>query len=88
MVVDLALVLGIIGMLFILVGFFMTQTHYWSQDDLIYDVTNLIGSLLLVYYGVVGHAWPFVILNTVWAMYSLKDVILDTVKKRKPVIRP
>jgi len=76
-------------MTLILFGFFMTQSHHWSQDDLAYDLTNFIGSSLLIWYGFTGKAWPFVILNTIWAIYSLKDVIQDTQKnKQKPRIRP
>ncbi len=84
-----ALTLGMIGMLLILIGFFMVQSHRWSQDDLKYDLINAVGSLLLVIYGIEGRAWPFVILNTIWALYSLKDVITDTMKTQaKPKFRP
>ncbi len=87
--IDLSFAVGILGMFLILFGFFMTQSHRWSQDDLSYDVVNLIGSCLLIVYGVAGNAWPFVILNAVWALYSLKDVVQDTQKnRRKPHIRP
>jgi glucose uptake protein GlcU len=82
-VTDLPLTLGIIGMALILLGFFMTQSHKWSQDDLKYDLTNFVGSALLVYYGIIGRAWPFVILNGVWGLYSLKDVFVDMKKGRK-----
>ena len=85
MQIDFYMILGIIGMVCILIGFFMIQSHRWTQDDTAYDALNFIGSALLVLYGVVGHAWPFVILNTVWGIYSLKDVIADM--ERKPVVR-
>jgi len=81
MVVDLPLVIGIIGMILILVAFFQVQSHAWSQDGLAYDVVNFAGSVLLVIYGITGGAWPFVILNGVWALYSLKDIILDLTPK-------
>lgn len=72
---DLFLGLGILGMAAILIAFLMEQRHKWSGDDLIYDFTNFVGSFLLVVYGLSGRAWPFVILNTIWALYSLKDVM-------------
>jgi hypothetical protein len=68
---------GIAGMLLILIAFFKVQSHRWSQDSMIYDVFNFLGSVLLVIYGIAGEAWPFVILNGIWAIYSLKDVIVD-----------
>ena len=81
MFADPYFIAGIAGMLLILLAFFMVQSHTWSQDDLIYDFVNFLGSLLLVIYGVAGHAWPFVILNSVWGLYSLKDVLADMMKK-------
>lgn len=84
MVNSLPLGIGIVGMMLILIAFFQVQRHAWSQDSLKYDIVNFIGSSLLVFYAVTGGAWPFVILNGVWALYSLKDIIADiTTKKRK-----
>jgi hypothetical protein len=80
--VELPLLLGIIGMLFVLLGFIMIQTHRWSADDMAFDLANLIGSGLLVVYGLAGHAWPFVILNGVFALYSLKEVVSDLMAKK------
>ncbi len=73
---DLFLLIGIVGMACILFSFLMVQRHTWTQDDLIYDLLNAIGSILLVINAVAGGAWPFVILNTIWALYSLRDVIM------------
>lgn len=83
MYIDYFFLMGITGMLLILVAFFMVQGHRWSQDGLRYDVMNLLGSVLLVAYGVAGRAWPFVILNGIWALYSLKDVIQDIITSSK-----
>ncbi len=80
---DPYFLMGIAGMILILIGFFMVQSHTWSQDDLIYDTVNFLGSLLLVVYGVAGKAWPFVILNSIWGLYSLKDVITDVIARGK-----
>ena len=73
--IDPFLLLGIIGMLCILWGFLMAQTHRWSEDSFIYDLVNFIGSALLVTYAIAGRAWPFLILNAIWALYSLRDVL-------------
>ena len=83
MIQNLPLLLGILGMILILIGFFGVQTHKMNQDALSYDILNFLGSALLVYYGVIGHAWPFVILNSVWALYSLKDIVSD-VRHKNP----
>ena len=77
--------LGVIGMALILLAFFMNQTHRWKDDDLIYDLTNLAGGILLVVYAVYLNSWPFFILNGVWSLVSARDVYLDLrkVKKKK-----
>ncbi len=68
----------------VLIGFIMIQTHRWTSDDLGFDLVNLFGSGMLCFYGYVGHAWPFVILNGVFALYSLKEVIGDLLTSKKP----
>lgn len=81
---DLFLILGILGMLFVLFGFVMLQTHRWTPDDLAYDLMNFLGAGLLVVYAIPGRAWPFIVLNGIYALYSLKEIIVDlTAKKRR-----
>lgn len=83
MSLDLPLLAGIIGMCFVFVGFFMIQTHRWTPDNTAYDVINVIGSGMLMYYAFVGGAWPFFILNAVFGLFSLKEVIADITRARK-----
>lgn len=80
MQIDFFMVLGIVGMLMILAGFILIQTHRSTPDTLLYDGLNFVGSTFLVIYGYVGHAWPFVILNAVFALYSLKDILFDDLR--------
>lgn len=72
---DLFLGIGIIGMVFILTAFLLNQMNIWTKEMLIYDLCNFLGGLLLVIYAWDGRAWPFLILNVVWTLYSLKDVV-------------
>ncbi len=78
---DPHFILGIIGMIFILLSFLLNQLHIWKQDMLIYDVCNAIGSILLIVYAYVDAVWPFVILNAVWAAYSIKDIAKSLIRK-------
>ncbi len=80
---DPFFLMGIAGMILVLIGFFMVQSHRWSLDSIRYDIINLIGSVLLVFYSIAGKVWPFVILNGIWAIYSLKDVLGDIVARGK-----
>lgn len=74
---DLFLLLGIIGMTLILAGFSLLETHRISADDLSYDVLNFFGSGLLTLNALDARAWPFLILNVVWGLVALRDIVLD-----------
>lgn len=75
------MIIGIVGAFLILLAFILNQIHIWKDTGLIYDITNFIGAVLLVIYGLIIKGWPFVILNSVWAIVSLRDVVLDIKKK-------
>ncbi len=74
---DLITLIGSFGAFLILFAFIMNQLHKWQEDYLIYDLVNLIGSLLLVIYAFILSSYPFLILNLVWLGLSLRDVIID-----------
>ena len=82
-VLDLNLTIGIIGMLLILVAFLMNQTHRWTSDTYYFDLLNFLGAYLLGIYAVLIGSVPFIALQTVWAIISLKDVIKYLFKKKK-----
>lgn len=72
---DYWLIIGIIGMVCILLAFSMVQFKKWQASDLVYSWVNLLGSVLLVVYAVSGNAWPFIILNSVWAIVSALGIL-------------
>lgn len=74
---DFDLIIGFLGMLLILIAFLMDQIHKWNSDNLIYDIFNFFGSLFLMYYSLVLVSIPFLILNFIWAIFSLKDIVKD-----------
>lgn len=73
--------IGIAGAFMLLLSFIMNQAHIWKDTNLIYDLVNFFGSSLLVVYGLLIHGYPFVALNGVWAVVSLRDVFIDLRKK-------
>lgn len=79
--------IGILGAAIILICYILNQSHVWKDTDLKYDLLNFIGSALLVVYGIVIGGWPFVVLNGVWAIFSLRDVFLYY-KKNSRVATP
>jgi len=72
---DFTLLIGILGAVIILFSFLMVQLHRWSPDDWIYDILNFVGSGLLIINAALTHAWPFLVLNAIWALSGLYDVI-------------
>ena len=74
---DAIITIGLGGMLLILVAFLLNQTHVWKDTDFIYDFFNLLGGGLLVSYAGLINSWPFLLLNLVWAVFSLRDCYLD-----------
>lgn len=72
---DYETIVGIIGATLILIGFGLNQTGIWKTTSFSYDFINLIGGGVLVYYAVLLDSLPFMILNIVWTLVSLKDVL-------------
>lgn len=79
------LYLGALGAGLILLAFILGQLHIWKDTYFIYDFINFLGSGLLIYYAWIGSAWPFFILNTVWALLSLRDMINDLTRNTRKV---
>lgn len=73
--IEIVNIFGIIGATLILLAFILNQTNKLSNDNFYYDLLNFVGSFLLVIYAIVTGAIPFLILNTVWAVASLRDLI-------------
>jgi hypothetical protein len=65
---------GIFGTAIILIAFVLNQIQYWDEKDLLYDIANAIGSILLGFYAWHLSSYPFVVLNAVWAAVSVRDI--------------
>lgn len=68
-------IIGIIGTALILLAFFLNQVHVWKSDSFIYEFTNLVGAGVLTAYALLLKSWPFIILNVVWALVALYEII-------------
>ena len=77
---DTPTIMGALGATLILIAFILNQLNKWKKTDLSYDIVNLVGSVLLIIFSYMINAWPFIILNSVWAVVSLRDVIIDIKK--------
>ena len=74
MMFDSVLVIGVLGAVLMLAAFVANQFGVLDEKTLLYDVTNFVAGILLVVYGALIAAWPFVVINAVWAVVSLRDV--------------
>ena len=72
---DIVETTGFVGALTILVFFFLNQTHRIDRNSKLYDAGNVIGSSLLVLYALFIGSTPFVVLNVVWILVSLRDIV-------------
>lgn len=74
---DIKTLIGISGAAIILIFFLLNQLHRLSSDSLVYDIANFIGGLLLAIYAILISSTPFIILNGVWTLVSLRDTFVD-----------
>ena len=65
----IALIVGLVGMACILAGFLLDEfTKQFNRNNLGYNALNFLGAVLLGAYAFSLHAWPFLVLNGVWAV--------------------
>ena len=69
------IVIGIVGATLILVAFVLNQIGKWSKDSFSYDLVNAIGSAFLIYYAYILTSYPFMVLNAVWFLVSVRDLV-------------
>ncbi len=75
--------IGTAGASIILVFFLLNQFHKIDRDSVWYDIGNFIGSGLLVIYAYLLPSIPFLILNAVWALVSLREIFSDAKTQSK-----
>lgn len=73
---------GSVGLIMILAAFALLQFRKISDDDLLYNLLNIIGAIFVGVYVWSFEAWISVVLNLVWAGIGLWD-LLNNIKKRK-----
>ncbi len=78
---DLTIV-GIAGSALVLVAFLLNQSNRLKNSSVVYDFLNFLGSLLLLIYAIYTNSLPFIIVNIVWGLFSLKDCLLYLLKRK------
>ena len=74
--VSISFIAGIIGMSMILIAFVLDEFYRkYNQDTIVYNVLNITGSFLLLYYAVNLQSVPFIILNAVWLSAAVVKLV-------------
>ncbi len=69
------IIIGTIGATLTLAAFLGNQFNKLKNDSALYDLLNLIASIFLIAYAISVKGYPFIVLNTIWGLVSLKDVL-------------
>ena len=70
------LLIGILGMILILTAFAMNEWKQWRANSKYYDIFNAVGALLLGIYAYLIGSIPFLILNAIWFIVAVRDLVL------------
>ncbi len=67
--------LGTVGLVLLLSAFVLNQLKWLGPDTITYNVLNFVGGFLLTYYAAVLNSIPFLILESVWALFAFYQLI-------------
>lgn len=68
--IELNLLVGIVGMVFILMAFIDDLFKKITEDNVSYNLLNIAGGLALAYYAYSLSSLPFMILQLFWVLSS------------------
>ncbi|MDF1543534.1 MAG: hypothetical protein P1R58_00365 [bacterium] len=71
---------GSLGVAILLVAFALNMMGKLSEQEKPYLTMNIIGALLAAYYAWAGGAIPFLILEVVWALAALFQLVVPNKK--------
>lgn len=74
---------GILGAILILLGFYRTSIGQWQTKSVIYELDNLVGATLLVAYQLHHHAYITVVVNVIWAVIAFRGLASYAERRRK-----
>lgn len=72
---DLNTLIGIAGLILILLAFALNLIHKVTSKSKTYLWLNIVGSVFLAYYSWFLGSLPFLILQIVWALFSLAKLL-------------
>ena len=73
--INFAVIVGVIGMIFLLTAFALNLFKKVTQDSLTYNLFNIMGAGLLAYYAYALNSIPFLILQAIWISFAVYKLI-------------
>jgi hypothetical protein len=73
---DATLVIGVLGAGLLLAAFIANEFDWLEEKTYLFQGMNFAGGALLVWYSYLIVSWPFVALESVWALASLRGMWL------------
>ena len=67
--------IGVVGAGVILIAFVLNETKKLSSESIVYDGANFLGGVLLSIYAYQLQSYPFLVLNIIWLLVSLRDAV-------------
>lgn len=80
---DFATLVGVTGAGLLLIAFIATEFKKLKPSSFLYDTLNFSGAAFLVWYAVLLESVPFIILEGIWAVIVLLDVVKKLAEKGK-----
>lgn len=71
---ELIDVVGAAGAVLILLGFYRTSIGKWTNKSLLYELDNLVGAGLLIFYNFSRHAYVSLVLDVIWVLVALMGI--------------
>lgn len=68
-------IISLVGAALILLPFAALQFGKLHQEGVLYTASNLIGSSILLYVAILDNQYGFILLETVWALVSLRGLL-------------
>lgn len=75
--------IGYLGALVLLVALVLNQLGRWQTTDFEYDFINFVGATIMSLYALQIENYPILVLFVIWALFHLKDVIVDGFRSLK-----
>ncbi len=68
-------IMGLIGVMIILLAYFLLQIEKWSSSSLPYSIFNFIGALLIACSLFFNWNLPAFVMEVLWALISLGGIV-------------